>query len=154
MLTCDCKRPVPRPDGMRCRRCGFTLPSALPEIERQEREREKRKADLASHNEEPHMKFYECTKCQSIHYENGSAFAEHIMYQSKHGIRDKTPPAPVVALPDGAPTPDRCPACGEQFELARGSFYTPNHADPSGDEPCEGIGEPMVITVRLPWSKP
>lgn len=33
-----------------------------------------------------------------------------------------------------------CPVCHASFNSDPGS-YTPSHADPSGDEPCSGIGE-------------
>ena len=48
------------------------------------------------------MKRYECTKCGSIHYENGSAFLQHIMHTSKRGIWDAEPPPPVKATPTDA----------------------------------------------------
>ncbi len=37
----------------------------------------------------------------------------------------------------------RCPVCKERFRAEHGSF-TPNHADPTGEEPCDGVGEPLV----------
>jgi hypothetical protein len=30
---------------------------------------------------------YDCVKCQAIHYDNQSEYKEHILDQSKHGIK-------------------------------------------------------------------
>ena len=85
---------------------------------------------------------YGCVRCQAYHGESdGPVYAEHLTWQSKHGLRRRS------VQPQAYP----CPVCSgpTQYQMFSGGreWYCPA-CDTNGEYPAEGENLPRATLLR------